>query len=42
MSSIIKKQAGAQVEASLLLTSIHGAGRCSVYYQRRNAIINIT
>lgn len=35
-------QAGAQVEASPLLTSVHGARRYYINYQRRKVIINLT
>lgn len=36
-----RNQAGAQLGASPLLTSDHGAGRCSAHYRRKKVIINI-
>lgn len=38
---VISHEAGAQLGASPLLTSDHGAGRCSAHYQRREVIINM-
>lgn len=36
-----RNQADVQLGTSPLLTSDHGAGRCSAHYRRRKVIINI-